>query len=641
MNRGKVLKLGFKTQIYCSIITVVLLAGILIAIAVSGIVTKALLEEYKSRGIKTTLSFAARSVDSILAIDFLRLNNLTSEIKNSFDDIAYAFIIDKNGEILAHTFQGGFPSELKDANIFPEKKHCGIILLNTTDSMIYDFACPVFAGNFIIGGVRLGLVRTRFQETIKHMLWSIFASLGLALLVSILVGFALSNQISKPIKRLRLATEEILKGNLDVRAGPRVDKNRRRIKECNDQKCPAHGALERRWKNEIQDLAEAFDAMAMALKNNFTKLTAAKETLEQSEKRYRHIFETSMDMLFTIDNYGTFKNINKAGLIMIGYDFKKMIGSMNMDDLLLKPFQFNQLVNEIESNGFIKNMDCFLKTDNGRKIAVLLSCTASRDENGAITGYDGIIKDVTDLNDMRQQLLQADKLASIGQLASGVAHEINNPLALILGYVQFLIRNEEEDSERMNDLKTIEKQTRNCKEIVKALLHFARKSDTKKSIVDINGIIRDVLQVAQHHLEIDNITIKTEFDQQIPPVRGDAEKLKQVFMNLIINAGQSITNKGSIIITTSFAGKKALVKIKDTGAGIKPDLINKVFDPFFTTKPTGHGTGLGLSVSYGIIKEHKGDITVKSRPGQGSLFLIELPLRVRSKKKENAIADEI
>jgi signal transduction histidine kinase len=112
-------------------------------------------------------------------------------------------------------------------------------------------------------------------------------------------------------------------------------------------------------------------------------------------------------------------------------------------------------------------------------------------------------------------------------------------------------------------------------------------------------------------------------------------------MNLIINAGQSIKNKGNIIITTSFAGKKALIKIEDTGAGIKPDVINKIFDPFFTTKPTGQGTGLGLSVSYGIIKEHNGDITVKSRPEQGSLFLIELPLSVRSKKKGNRIADEI
>ena len=673
MNRIKILsrlkiKSGFKTKVYCSIISVVLLAGILVAISVGGIVSKALLEEHKNRGISTTSSFAARSVDSILAIDFLRLNNLVNEVKNSFDDITYAFIIDKKGEILAHTFQGGFPVELKNANIIPQQKKCSIKLLDTGAGMIYDFACPVFAGKFPIGGVRIGLVRTKFQKTLNHLLWSIFASLGISLLISIMVGAALSNQISKPVKRLNLAMKEIMKGNLNVCAGPRAHENCWEIKECSEQKCPAHGSLYRRcWylgydhpesstcgqaskencegcpvykKNsgdEIQNLAESFDAMAMALKNNLTKLAESKKILEQSEKKYRRIFETSMDMLFTIDNYGKFQDINNAGLVMIGYDLKNVTASLNLDDLFLKPFQFDQLVKKIEAKGFIKNMECSLKINNGRELAVLLSCTASRDENGRITGYDGIIKDITELHDMEQQLLQADKLASIGQLASGVAHEINNPLALILGYVQFMIRNEAENSKFLDDLKTIEKQTRNCKKIVEALLHFARKSNIQKSIVDINRIISDVLQVTRHHLELDHIKIKTGFARHIPFVKGDAENLKQVFMNLIINAGQSITNNGSIIISTAFTEKNILVKVEDTGSGIEADIINKIFDPFFSTKPTGEGTGLGLSISYGIIKEHNGNITVKSRPGKGSLFRVELPA---VSKNEDAIISQ-
>ena len=671
MNRIKTFKIkfGFRTKVYCSIISVVLLAGILIAIAVSGIVSKALLEEHKNRGISTTLSFAARSVDSILAIDFLRLNNLVNEAKNSFDDITYAFIIDKKGEILAHTFQGGFPVELKKANIIPLQKKCSIMLLDTGAGMIYDFASPVFAGKFPIGGVRIGLVRTKLQETRNHLLWSIFASLGISVLISIMVGAALSNQISKPVRRLNLAMKEIMKGNLNVCAGPRANENCWEIMECVDQKCPAHGAFYRRcWylgddpprnrncekpsskncagcsvykKNsgdEIQNLAESFDAMAMALKNNLTKLAESKEILEESEKKYHRIFETSIDMLFTIDNCGNFQDVNKAGLIMIGYDLKNVTNSLNLDDLFLKPFQFDQLVKKIKTKGFVKNMECSLKINNGMELAVLLSCTASIDENGTISGYDGIIKDITELNNMEQQLLQADKLASIGQLASGVAHEINNPLALILGYVQFMIRNEADNSNLLDDLKTIEKQTRNCKKIVEDLLHFARKSNTKKSLININTIIRDILQVVQHHLELDHIKIKTEFGQDVPFVRGDAENLKQVFMNLIINAGQSITNNGSIIISTSFVGENILVKIEDTGSGIEPAVINKIFDPFFTTKPTGLGTGLGLSLSYGIIKEHNGNITVKSQPGKGSLFLVELPV---PKTKKNGITDEI
>ncbi|MBL0717187.1 MAG: hypothetical protein JJV89_03970 [Desulfosarcina sp.] len=188
-----------------------------------------------------------------------------------------------------------------------------------------------------------------------------------------------------------------------------------------------------------------------------------------------------------------------------------------------------------------------------------------------------------------------------------------------------MIRNEAKNSKFLDDLKTIEKQTRNCKKIVEALLHFARKPNIQKSIVNINAIISDVIQVTRHHLELDHIKIKTKFAQHIPFVKGDAENLKQVFMNLIINAGQSITNNGSIIISTAFTGDNIMVKVEDTGSGIEPDVINKIFDPFFSTKPTGEGTGLGLSISYGIIKEHNGNITVKSRPGKGSVFIVELP----------------
>ena len=233
---------------------------------------------------------------------------------------------------------------------------------------------------------------------------------------------------------------------------------------------------------------------------------------------------------------------------------------------------------------------------------------------------------------MEQQLLQADKLASLGQLSAGVAHEINNPLGLILGYTQLMLREEPESSQKYDDLKTIEKHTRNCKTIVEALLNFARKTATKKVLVDVNCAIEQVITVIRHKFELSGIEVHTRYDSDLPQVLGDTEKLKQVVMNLVMNARQSISNTGQITVSTRYDSRsqKITIAVTDTGSGIPPHVIIRIFDPFFTTKPTGQGTGLGISVSYSIVKEHGGEITVDSEPGKGSLFSVILPAALPS-----------
>lgn len=224
-------------------------------------------------------------------------------------------------------------------------------------------------------------------------------------------------------------------------------------------------------------------------------------------------------------------------------------------------------------------------------------------------------------------MLQADKLASLGQLSAGVAHEINNPLGLILGYTQLLMRRESKGPQAFEDLKTIEKQTRNCKIIVEALLNFARKTKTQKIAININQTIKNIIAVIRHQFELDNVNLVTKLDETIQPVTGDSEKLKQVFMNLLMNAKQAISESGDITITTfTLNHNRVSVTVEDNGSGIPADIINKIFDPFFTTKPTGLGTGLGLSVSYGIIKEHNGKISVQSKEGKGTTLKVELPV---------------
>ena len=226
-----------------------------------------------------------------------------------------------------------------------------------------------------------------------------------------------------------------------------------------------------------------------------------------------------------------------------------------------------------------------------------------------------------------KQIAQADKLASIGHFSSGIAHEINNPLGIILGYTQLLIREENPQSPKYEDLKTIEKHVKTCKSIVEDLLNFARSSKPAEGPVCIHDCMDDVLTFIRHRSAPDEIEIVKNYDRTIPKMILDEKRIKQVFINLMMNAIHAIGKKGSITITTSSETEKNQVRIKiaDTGYGIEKKNLTKIFDPFFTTKPTGEGTGLGLAVSYGIIRNHGGEILVESEPGKGAEFTIVLP----------------
>jgi signal transduction histidine kinase len=242
-------------------------------------------------------------------------------------------------------------------------------------------------------------------------------------------------------------------------------------------------------------------------------------------------------------------------------------------------------------------------------------------------------KDTEQRKLMENQMAQADKLASIGQLSAGIAHEMNNPLGIILGYTQLLLRDENSETERYKDLKTIEKHVKSCKAIVEDLLSFARSSKPEREVINIQEAIDDVLSFVVQHSDFEKVEVIKDYDINIPPVLINERKLKQVFMNLIMNAKHAVGKTRTIKITTKFnrSENRAYIMVIDTGYGIGKKNLSRIFDPFFTTKPTGEGTGLGLSVSYGIIKNYEGEILVESRRGKGSTFTVVLPVKTRRK----------
>jgi len=237
-----------------------------------------------------------------------------------------------------------------------------------------------------------------------------------------------------------------------------------------------------------------------------------------------------------------------------------------------------------------------------------------------------IFDDVTDRAELEQRLVQADKLSSIGLLAAGVAHEVNTPLAVISTYAQMLAKQVADDTQKSVILDKIAKQTFRASEIVNSLLNFSRTSSTSFGEVQLNRVIQETLSLLEHQLQKTGIQVHASLDAGLGPVHGNAGKLQQVFLNLILNARDAMRSGGALEVRTWEDGAHARVEVADSGTGISPEHLPRIYDPFFTTKPARQGTGLGLAVTYGIIKEHGGSIEVANRLGGGARFRIELPL---------------
>jgi signal transduction histidine kinase len=244
---------------------------------------------------------------------------------------------------------------------------------------------------------------------------------------------------------------------------------------------------------------------------------------------------------------------------------------------------------------------------------------------GVVTGTLVVIENVTERAQLEEQLLQREKLSSIGLLAAGVAHEVNTPLAGISSYAQMLLQQIDGSDPKRHLLEKIHLQTVRASGIVNNLLNFSRTGDTQFREIDLNQVLDDTIQLLEPQLRHARVEIVCRYDEELPAAFGNASKLQQVFMNLILNARDAMPNGGRISIHTRLVETSLVIDFRDTGIGMSPEVIARIYDPFFTTKEIGQGTGLGLALSYGIVQEHGGRIFVESRPGEGAHFTIKLP----------------
>ena len=266
------------------------------------------------------------------------------------------------------------------------------------------------------------------------------------------------------------------------------------------------------------------------------------------------------------------------------------------------------------------------QTPDGRDLTLNISLAALQSKTAKIEGSLIAIEDVTERVGLEAQLQQSDKLSSIGLLAAGVAHEVNTPLAGISSYSQMLMQQIPDNDPRRQLLEKIHRQTSRASLIVNNLLNFSRLTEARYAPVDLNRVIDDTIQLLEAQLRNTEIEVVRSYTNDLPLAFGDGPKLQQVLMNLILNARDAMPHGGRLEISTESDEDSAMVEVRDTGLGIAPEHLAKIYDPFFTTKQIGKGTGLGLAVSYGIVRDHGGHIDVESKLGEGTRFQITLPL---------------
>jgi len=364
----------------------------------------------------------------------------------------------------------------------------------------------------------------------------------------------------------------------------------------------------------------------VATLRDITEPKRAQDTLSRSEARYRNLVESASDAIVTLDANGRFTTVNHAAEIISGYRREELVGQwfapMLSDDELPKALGHFQKALAGETGLF--ETQFYRKDGEGRTISVTYS-TPQRDEEVLC-----LIRDVTDQKMLQEQLIQSEKMSAIGQLVSGVAHELNNPLAGISAFAQLLLAEKRFPPDQRTAAETIYSEARRASRIVQNLLTFARQHKAEKGPAAMNQVLDDTLELRGYELRVRGIEVRREYDEALPDTMGDAHQLQQVFLNLITNAEQAMERAEGrhhrLMVRTRRAGDAIRIEIEDTGSGVPVNLLERIFNPFFTTKPTGHGTGLGLSISLGIVREHEGRIWAENAAQGGARFVVELPV---------------
>ncbi|MBU1002963.1 MAG: PAS domain S-box protein [Proteobacteria bacterium] len=663
--------ISLKNKIFFSILAVLMVISVIIALLARWILLSSLTSELEHRGVAIAQSVADRGSGYVLDSDYPSLTALIFDVSmlgERRDLVSYIYVAGPEIDVLAHTFIRPFPKEILRMNLLPEDVQAASVrsVLMGGETAL-DIAVPVLEGIYRIATVHVGLNQRHIDNLVSKLRITFLGFITLVIVIIFWISHRIAGYITLPVTKLIKMSDEISKGNLNFKLDLGKQYEDLLVDQESGERCPAYhnsdlpcwhvdrtmgpiseGAPKpkkppycrecvvrhKQIADEVLQLADSFTYMVRSIK-------LYRNRLNESESKYRSLFDAGPDPIFVVDRFGlSILDVNPRASDVYGY---------GLHDFRGKSFL------ELEAEGEMGTLLSFeaLAADNGG--SVYYPKTIHRKADGqtffvnmhaSATSYGGreaiivATTDITDTIEKDAQLIQASKMTTLGEMSAGIAHELNQPLnAIKMGsdYLSMVVEGGSGVPEEQ--LKQItgqmSEQVDRATEIINTLRQFGRMSDLTPEKLDINDPVRAIQKIIGRQLELQNITLKLELGQDLPLVQAHGNRLQQVFFNLVSNARDAINvwsnpedsdpRERQITLKTFVEDGWVVISVSDTGVGIDQTQIDKIFEPFFTTKETGKGMGLGLAISYGIVKDYRGEISVTSKIGAGTTFKLLFP----------------
>ncbi len=650
--------ISLKNKIFFSILLVILTISAVIAFLARYILVSTLISELELRGIAIARTITERSSGFILDKNYPELLSLIfdeAKLKERQNLVSYIFVTDRDDQILSHTLTRRFPETLRLANQVPAGESKSVRLVQFGDQMAYDIAIPITQGIYRIGLVHVGLNKNHIDQLVSKLRFTFLGFISMVIVIIFVISHWLAKYITMPISRLTQISDELSKGNFDVKLEVEPFIEGDQPPECPafvnmDQPCwHLDGDLSpenidekranslpvcmdcrfyRRQKgDEVVQLANSFYNMIWSIR-------LYRRRLRESEKKYRSLFDSGPDPIFVV-NYQTFEIIDANPRVeeVYGYSKAELIGK-SFTELGPEhtPQFFESLQDKTDDSGLVNYPKALHYRKGHKPLYVNLHAC-----NITYKGQPAIVVASTDITEMIEkdaQLIQASKMKSLGEMSAGIAHELNQPLNAIKMGSDFLAMMVEQDREIPTNhlcevVTEISSQVDRAAEIINTLRAFGRKAELMMDRLDINKPIHAVFTLVVRQFELDNIRIHLQLQEHIAPVMAHDNRLQQVFFNLVTNARDAITEKnerfpesgaGKITIRTYQMGHQVVAEVEDDGIGIADAVREQIFEPFFSTKESSIDMGLGLAITYGIVKDYGGEIDLISQEGIGTTF---------------------
>ncbi|MFA5904882.1 MAG: ATP-binding protein [Desulfobacula sp.] len=663
-------QVSLKNQIFVTILVVILIISATIALLARWILISGLTKELELRGIAVAHSIAERGAGFVLEKNNPELLTLIfdeARLRERQHMINYIFVLDRSDQVISHTFTIPFPLEFSKANPMPENALHSVRLVEHGSNTSYDIAVPMNEGLYRIGTVHVGLSKEHIDKLVSKLRFMFLGFISAVIVIIFYVSHLISRHITMPITRLTRISDELSRGNFDFNL--HSDDNTVDLEETLDwgvTHCPAYkdtnmpcrhfDQQSRHFRNmdgkseelcrdclfyrknqgrdEVSQLADSFLNMVWSIR-------LYRKRLQESELKYRSLFDSAPNPIFVVDaSTETILDANPRAEelyeypleALFGMPFQKLGQDHIKDSLVaIQPYADN------ENSGLARDYVYYprilhLKNGGHPFYVNMHACPISYGGRQAIVVA---ITDITEMIEKDAQLVQAAKMKTLGEMSAGIAHEINQPLNTIkMGseYLNLLLDQKKTITEaQIRDMVTeISEQVDRATEIINNLRAFGRKSDLTMELVSMKEPIQGVLSIIGRQFSIQKIAIRLDLADNLPLVKAHNNHLQQVFFNLLNNARDAIQEKmetepdlyGDILVRTYAENGKVVVAVTDNGNGIPEAVRDKIFEPFFTTKQTGKGMGLGLAITYGIVRDYGGTIKIDNSPGQGTTFYL-------------------